>query len=34
VLEQKFLTQGAEEGVKQVIKEATVPNLEEDQVKR
>lgn len=34
VLEQKFLTQGTEEGVKQMIKGATVPNLKEDQVKR
>ena len=34
VLEQKFLIEGAEEGAKQMINEATVPNLKEDQVKR
>jgi hypothetical protein len=34
VLEQKFLNKGAEEGAKQMINEATVPNLKEDYVKR
>jgi hypothetical protein len=34
VLEEKFLIEGAEEGAKQMINEATVPNLKEDQVKR
>jgi len=34
VLEQEFLMEGAKEGAKQVINEATVPNLKEDQVKR
>jgi len=34
VLEQKFLIAGAKEGAKQMINEATVPNLKEDQVKR
>lgn len=34
VLEQKFLIEVAEEGAKQMINEATVPNLKEDQVKR
>jgi len=30
VLEQEFLMEGAKEGAKQVINEATVPNLKED----
>lgn len=34
VLEQKFLIEGAEERARQMINEATVPNLKEDQVNR